>query len=370
MPISARALVGDIVPAVAFAASATPARPTIPILGNLLLSTEGCTLSVTATDLDQQATSHAAAQITEPGAVTVEASKFGAWLRHHDGRAEVALVTTKNGLFARIGEQSSLYLLTLPVDEFPAPFEVGATANFHLTEAEHRRLFKETSSVIPATEVRFQLCGLHLRCANQKLIAVATDGRRIVEASIDAPADSEDFSIIIPRDVVLAAAKIDGRVIVRVGKRHVEVENGNHLITSRLIDAVFPAYAHAIPPASGNTIEIDRCALVNALELMRTAIGRPAETKQPQPPFASITWNDGDDEVVVAAGTPDVGETAIPATVKGTGYFAVPITPFVGLLSGIDAERVVLDSAEPMFPIRITKPGTDGFIAVQSPVRP
>src|SRR5258708_6946993 len=348
MSFSVRALVCDLVPAVAFATRATPDKCPILILANLLLTAKGCVLSIAGTDLDRQATSHAAAQITEPGATTVDAVKFGAWLRRHDKRAEVALVTTKNGLSVRIGDQSSLYLLTLPVDEFPVPFDIGATANFHLTEAEHRRLFKETASVIPATEVRFQLCGLHLRCADRKLIAVATDGRRIVEASIDAPADLEDFSIIIPRDLVLAVAKMEGRIIVRVGKRHVEVENGNHLITSRLIDAVYPEYRHAIPSPSDNTAEIDRAALVDALELVRAAIGAPAQTSKPGPPFASITWTDGADEVLLAASD---GETAIPATVKRNGCFTVPITPSVGLLNVIDAGALTHTTPLPMLPI-------------------
>src|SRR5260370_894465 len=98
MSFSVRAFVGDLVPAVAFAASATSNKYRIPILANLLLAAKGGTLSVTATDLDQQAKSYAAAQITEPGAVTVEASKFEKWLRHHEKSAEVALITTKNGL--------------------------------------------------------------------------------------------------------------------------------------------------------------------------------------------------------------------------------------------------------------------------------
>jgi DNA polymerase III subunit beta len=370
MPFSVRAFVGDLVPAVAFAASATPNKCRIPILANLLLTAKGCALSVTATDLDQQATSHAAAQITEPGATTVDAAKFGAWLRHHDKRVEVALVTTKNGLFAKIGEQSALYLLTLPVEDFPEGFDVGATADFRLAEAEHRRLFRETAAVIPASGVRFQLCGLHLRCADRQLIAAATDGTRIVEAQIDAPADLEIFSIIVPRDLVLAVAKMEGRVIVRVGERHVEVENGNHLITSRLIDAVFPGYSDAIPPASDNTVEVDRCALVDAMELLRAAIGQPAQTNKAELPFASISWSEGADEVLVAAGDPEIGETVIHAIARGNAHVSVPIGQFLPLLTGIDAERIALDSAEPMFPIRITKAGTDGFVAIQSQVRP
>ena len=104
---------------------------------------------------------------------------------------------------------------------------------------------------------------------------------------------------------------------------------------------------------------------------MRAAIGRPAETKKAQLRFASITWTDGAGEVVVAAGSSDIGETAISAIAKGDGSFAIPIKPFVNLLNGIDdAEHIIIDSAARMSPIRITKPDKNNFIALQSPVRP
>jgi len=109
--------------------------------------------------LDQRAIAHASANIIEPGAVTVEAVKFRDWLRCHDERAEVALGATKDRLIASIGGRSSLQLRTLPETDFPRPFDVNATAGCRLTETEHRRLFKETVSVIPTFERRPALCG-------------------------------------------------------------------------------------------------------------------------------------------------------------------------------------------------------------------
>jgi DNA polymerase III subunit beta len=369
MRLVAQCLVGDLVAAVAFAADIIPRKPTIPILANVLLAARDDTLTIEATDLDQRMASRAGAKVTKPGAATVNASTLSRWLRRHDDRAEFAIGANHGRLFAEIGS-SRLVLQTLPANDFPAPFDVSATISFRLTESEYRQLFKQTAAIIPATEVRPALCGLFLRCADRKLIGVATEGKRIVEVSIDAPAELAEFSIIIPRDFVLGVAKMEGDITLRVGERFVEVESGNSTITSRLIGAVYPGYRHAFPPPSENTIEVDRAALVDAFELLRAAIGRPAETKKAQPPFASITWSDGAGEVLVAAGEPEIGEVPISATAKGHGSFAVPIAPIVGLLSGIDAERIVLDSAAQMSPIRITKVETDGFIAVQSPVRP
>jgi DNA polymerase-3 subunit beta len=369
MGLVAHCLVGDIAPAIYFAADIVPEKVTIPILAHALLVAESGALSVAATDLDRRAISRADAKVVKPGAVTVNAATFSNWLHGHDRHAEVALSADHNKLLARIG-QSSLQLPTLPATDFPAPFDMNAITNFQLTEAEHRRLFRETAPVIPATEGRFQLCGLYLRCVDRKLIAVASERKRIIEASIDAPADLEEFSVIIPRDLVLAVAKMKGDIVLHVGEKHVEIENGNCTITSRLIDGVYLDYRRAIPPLSDNTIEVDRSTLIGSLELLRAAIGQPAQTKKADLPFASLTWTDGAHEVLLAAGDPEIGETVIPAIARGNAHVSVPIGQFVGLLNGIDAKRVALNSATSTFAIRIAKVGADGFLALQSKMRP
>jgi hypothetical protein len=53
-----------------------------------------------------------------------------------------------------------------------------------------------------------------------------------------------------------------------------------------------------------------------------------------------------------------------------TVHVSVPIGQFVGLLNGIAAERVALNSETSTFAIRIAKVGADGFLALQSKVRP
>ncbi len=363
------ARVGDIVAAASFAAGATPDKATIPILGNVLITAEDGTLSFTGTDLDSRAVSRASAQVAKPGTTTVDASKLADWLCRHDERAEVELSANPGKLSARIGS-SHLVLPTLPAGDFPVPFDMEAKASVHLGEAEHHQLFRQTAPIIPATETRPALCGLSLRCADRKLIGLVSDGKRIVEVSIEASANLPEFSIIIPRDVVLAVVKMKGDITLGVGKRFVGVGNGNGNLISKLIDAIFPEHRRAIPPPSGNSIEVDRAALSDSLELVRAAIGKPADSKKAQLPFAFLTWTDSAGEVVIAAGDPKIGETTIPAITRGNAHVAVPIRQILPLLDAIDAERISLDSAAPASPLLITKAAGDGFVALQSLVRP
>lgn len=55
------------------------------------------------------------------------------------------------------------------------------------------------------------------------------------------------------------------------------------------------------------------------------------------------------------------------AITAGSGRMGVAIAAFTGLLKVFDAERVVLDAADPSSHIRITLSGDADLVAVQAP---
>lgn len=73
-------------------------RPTLPILGNLLLQVADGTLSLTGTDLEMEMVARVAlVQQHEPGATTVPARKFFDICRGLPEGAEIAVQRKVNG---------------------------------------------------------------------------------------------------------------------------------------------------------------------------------------------------------------------------------------------------------------------------------
>src|SRR5437764_8822206 len=81
------------------------------------------------------------------------------------------------------------------------------THSFALAAADMKRLIDKTQFAISTEETRYYLNGIYLHAAGsgktQKLRAVATDGHRLAQVELDAPAGAEGMpGIIVPRKTV------------------------------------------------------------------------------------------------------------------------------------------------------------------------
>jgi small subunit ribosomal protein S11 len=92
-------------------------RNTIPILSNILMQAEGDRLSLTATDLDIEATDAAEANVKKAGAVTAPAQTLFDVVRKLPEGSEVALDLTDGRLSISAG-RSKFALPTLPAADF------------------------------------------------------------------------------------------------------------------------------------------------------------------------------------------------------------------------------------------------------------
>ncbi|TIW40382.1 MAG: DNA polymerase III subunit beta, partial [Mesorhizobium sp.] len=96
-------------------------RNTIPILSNVLLSAEGATLEMKATDLDLEVTEATPAKVERGGATTVPAHLLYDIVRKLADGAEVMLKTDEDGNAMTVTSgRSSFRLQCLPQSDFPA----------------------------------------------------------------------------------------------------------------------------------------------------------------------------------------------------------------------------------------------------------
>jgi DNA polymerase-3 subunit beta len=95
-------------------------RNTIPILSNVLLSADGSSLELKATDLDLEVTEAAPATVEQKGATTVPAYLLYDIVRKLPDGSEVMLKTDEDGnAMSVISGRSSFRLQCLPQSDFP-----------------------------------------------------------------------------------------------------------------------------------------------------------------------------------------------------------------------------------------------------------
>ena len=178
-------------------------RSSLPILSNILLETGEHELVVTATDLDVgvQCRLPLSAPI-EPGAVTLPAKRFTTMIRELPFEP-VTLEAKKNHATHVVCGSTQFRVQGLPPEDFPVfpafEFEQSLTIAQPLLKA----LITRTSFAMSLEETRFILNGTLLSYRDGILTMVATDGRRLAQASAAADGGSAGpFQMVLPAKTV------------------------------------------------------------------------------------------------------------------------------------------------------------------------
>jgi DNA polymerase-3 subunit beta len=248
-------------------------RQTMPILANVLLTTKGNKLSITATDLEVELVAAAQVDVQEAGDITVPGRKLLDIFRALPEKVMVTLVMEREKIVVRAG-RSRFTLSTLPASEFPTIEEINSQQTLNVPQAELRRLLDLTHFSMAQQDVRYYLNGMLLETEGEILRTVATDGHRLAlcEMKMDTKAQTAQ-QVIIPRKGVLELQRIlgsEGNVGLSVGTNHIRAEIGDIRFTSKLIDGRFPEYSRVIPPSPPKLIKADKDTIRQALQ--RTAI--------------------------------------------------------------------------------------------------
>ncbi|WP_247997696.1 DNA polymerase III subunit beta [Brucella tritici] len=239
---------------------AIESRNSIPILANVLLAVEDGQLRLTGTDLDVEITTSLPVLDCQPGSVTVPGKMLADIAKRATGDITLELDAASGGGRLTVASGRSRYKLdVLPAEDFPS-FSAG---KFDTTlELDLAALVAPCVHCISTEETRYYLNGVYLHAVDDRLVAVATDGHRLMRNV--GPTGDLDYGVILPRKLVGLLPK--GAVTVELSQNKVRVTSGPTVITSKLIDGTFPDYVRVIPTGNSNVLTVDRQALMKAVE--------------------------------------------------------------------------------------------------------
>jgi DNA polymerase III subunit beta len=239
---------------------AIESRNSIPILANVLLAVEDGQLRLTGTDLDVEIQTSLPVLDCQPGSVTVPGKMLADIAKRATGDITLELDAASVGGRLTVASGRSRYKLdVLPAEDFPS-FSAG---KFDTTlELDLAALVAPCVHCISTDETRYYLAGVYLHAVDGRLIAVATDGHRLMRNV--GPEGALGYGVILPRKLVGLLPK--GAVTVELSQNKVRVTSGSTVITSKLIDGTFPDYVRVIPTGNSNILTVDRQALMKAVE--------------------------------------------------------------------------------------------------------
>ncbi len=322
-------------------------RTTLPILSNVLIEADGEFLTLTTTDLEVGMQCRLPAKISRSGTTTLPAKRFSSIIRELP-KEELDLEVSDNHVASIKCGSSFFRILGLAKDEFPKFPDFKGVASFQVEQPILKEMFKKTAYCVSHDETRYVLNGVYMVAKDNKIICVATDGRRLalVEKNVELP---KDFSkeVIIPSKAVNELNRIleeDGIVKILISENQIAFELNNCVLVSRLIDGHFPNYKQVIPEKVVHKIRLNRTELENAVK--RAALLTNEKSN-------SVKFNFKKGELVIIANTPDVGEARESLQIEFDGAdVSIAFNPnfVLDVLKNIQEESVIVELIDEMNP--------------------
>ncbi|HEY1011457.1 MAG TPA: DNA polymerase III subunit beta [Herpetosiphonaceae bacterium] len=363
----------------AIVSHAVASRSTLPVLSNILLSTENGRLRLAANNLEISITVLVGARIDEDGAVTVPAKLLTDLIGNLpndtvelelDGRTQTLTVLCRGTKAAIKG---------IEADEFPAVPVIDAQAEplALLPPGMLREVIGQVALAAAAEHTNPILQGVLLRLSGTRATFAAIDGYRLAVRTIELPEPArETVDIVIPARALTELGRTlgdtDEPVAMLVTNNNSQVIFHTDMVdfVSRVIDGKFPDYERFVPQATPDTTR----TVLTTDELLK-AVKRVALFSQAAGNIVTLSMEGRAGQpgrLTLSATANEVGETLeqVDALLDGEGgKLALNVKYLQEALSVINSDQVALETQSPNSPGVFRPVGGPDYLHLVMPMR-
>jgi DNA polymerase-3 subunit beta len=255
---------------IAIAQEIIASKNAISILSNIYIEAEDDTLSIKATDLKVYFETKVPVIVLEPGAATVFGDKFLGILNSiPDGELEFEQADTKITI-RPTSKKVRFQLKSIVSEKFPDFPEPKQERLFEMPIKDFKEMILQTVFAVSDDETRYFLTGVFFEKKEDKLVMVATDGRRLAYINKEEEQEIQNFSgIIIPPKIlhiIMKRAGDEGLIAISVTDKVIFVRFGSYNLSSVLIEGQFPNYQRVIPESQSYSFSVNRLETLDALK--------------------------------------------------------------------------------------------------------
>ena len=320
-------------------------RNPLPVLSNVLFRAADGRLELTGTDTSLTVKTAIEAEVAEPGTTTLPPKRIFGVVRELPVDTAELDISPEN--VASIHSGSSDFKINgLGAEDYPAQVALDGAKTFTLDQGVFKNM-------------------LRLTFKGGRLSAVATDSRRLalVEQELAIP-ESDEADLIVPLktvDELLRTLGSEGEIRISATPKLAAFEYGSILVTSKLVEGVYPNFRQVVPQASGERVTLDRDSFL-------TAIRRTSQLVSDAVSGVKLTF--GADQLEILATAPDIGEARERMAVKYSGKdVTISFNPafLMDPLKNLTTDEVYLDLIDDTSPGVIRS--TVSFVYVLMPIR-
>lgn len=280
-----------------------------------------------ATDIEVEAVATGDSGLDDLQPILLPEKRFSAILREAPG--DDIGIEVRGANIVVTAKRAKWELPTAPEQEFPE-MKSAKLDSHHAIEADVLRyLIDATGYCMDLESTRYALGGIYFEFEGKRIIAVATDGRRLAKCEAGAKAvNAKPNTAIVPASALPIIRRLlgDGTVRIVVGGSNIHFATASGSVSARLVEGRYPKWRDVIPKQSDETFTIAPDAFA---ELVRqAAICCSGDSRG-----IDLTLADGD--LTARASTAEVGKSDA----------SIPVPSEFAMSTRLDA-RFVLQALE------------------------
>lgn len=254
------------------AQKAVSLKSLIPALEGILIRAKENMVTITGYDLEMGIESHIPANISQEGAVVLNARLFGEILRKlpsdtvelFEAHQEREMLTTI--LCGKI----EYNIPSIKDEEFPELPTIEKENVFEIKNSVLKSMIRQTIFAVSLNDTKPVLTGIKMEIEKGQMRAIALDGYRL--AFRKEPIETnEEASFIVPSKTMGEMIKLlsdneEETVKFYVTKKHILFETENIVVVSRLLEGEFLNYNSAIPKDNKIIVNAETKKLIDCIE--------------------------------------------------------------------------------------------------------
>ena len=350
-------------------------RSTLPVLGNILLSTDNGRLKLSATNLEVGINCWIGAKVEQEGATTIPARTFIDLVNSlPPERVDMELVTRTQTLNLHAG-RSEANIKGIDAQEFPIVPVPEGEGGISIEAEALRTAIGQVAFAAATDESRPILTGVLAKFEDAQLTLAAADGFRLSVRTVELPrAVPDPFSVIIPARALTELGRVSGEqedpisITVTPTRNQVIFQLTDIVLVSQLIDGNFPDYRQIIPKdRTGHTV-VDTAVFLKAC---KTALIFARDAAH----IARLHVKPGSElapgSMIVSATSAETGDdvSELDASIEGEEIeVAFNVRYLIDVLSVLGTPQVGLDTTTSSSPGVLRPIGEEGFTHVIMPM--
>ena len=352
---------------------AVATRTTLPITNNVLMSTDGGRLKLSATNLEIALSYWVGAKVEEEGAITVPARLLTDFVNTLPAdKVDIAL----NGKTLRVRcARVEAKVSGVDADDFPPIPKIAEGMDAKIDAEVLQQAISQVAFAAATEDTRPVLTGVHAEFEGSNLTLAAADGFRLAvyKASLLSPVEGKT-GIIIPAKALSELSRLlseqeeSVEITVSPTKSQILFRLKNAELVSQLIQGTFPNYSQLIPQSFTSR------AVINTSEFLKATRTASIFARDASGIIRLIVASGGElnmGKLTLSARAEEIGENVgdIDATVKGeNAKIAFNAKYLTDVLSAIKESQVALEATTPSSPGLFRPVGSENYVHVVMPM--